>query len=178
MRSLRIEGESDEQFLQRAAKAALYAESLTRACMANHLVRELIADGECSEEQMRRSPGCQREFEEAIAWGGIGETLYATRSKHWGDGPYILPIEPDDGFYTHRITYAYKPESRYNRRFEQRQRMKGMPGKKYRPLVERAKYKRHTLGVFEESHTPDERRVNADSFIDFKGDAGSSNNSS
>ena len=37
--------------------------------------------------------------------------------------------------------------------------MKEMLGSKYRPLVERAKYKRHTLAVFEESLTPDEQRV-------------------
>lgn len=159
MRLLRIEGESDEEFLHRAEKAAAYAEILTRACLANRRVRELIADGEYSEQQMRRSPVVRVEFDEAIAWGGIGETLYATRNKHWGHGPYILPIEPDDVFYTHRITYAYKPESRYNRRFEQRQRMKELLGKSYRSLVERAKYKRHTLGIFEDSLTADERRV-------------------
>ena len=37
--------------------------------------------------------------------------------------------------------------------------MKEMLGKKYRALVERAKYKRHTLAIFEDSLTADERRI-------------------
>jgi hypothetical protein len=57
-----------------------------------------------------------------------------------------MPLEPDDYFFPDRVTYVYRVNSLYNRRFEQRQRLKELLGREYRPLVETAK--RHTKVVF------------------------------
>jgi len=96
------------------------------------------------------------EYEQAIAIGDIGSCLAATRSKRWGDGPYIMPLEPDDPVAPFRIVYVYRPNSVYNRRFNQRQRMKDLLGKRYRALVERAKSKYFTKSLFLEGLTDDE----------------------
>lgn len=133
-------------------------------------MRDYIADPELpiiTEEGVLLNPTVRIEYEQAIAFGGIGETIYATRNKHWGDGPWIMPLKVDDMFYAERITYRYRQNSLYNRRFEQRQRMKELLGRRYRPLVEIAKYKRHTRAMFLETLTPDqaravERRLNVD----------------
>lgn len=106
---------------------------------------------------MRRSPIVRIEYEQAIAIGDIGSTLSATRSKHWGDGPQILPLQPDDWFHADRITYCYREESTYNRRFLQRQRLKELLGKRWRPLVERAK--RDTKTLFLRDLTTEEARA-------------------
>ncbi len=104
--------------------------------------QEYIADPAVpwSAESVRRSPTVRVEYDEAIAFGDMGSCLAATRSKHWGDGPYIMPLGPDDFFYWDRITYQYRETSLYNRRFKQRQRMKELLGKRHRPLVESAKH--------------------------------------
>jgi hypothetical protein len=60
--------------------------------------------------------------------GGIGECLCATRSKNWGAGPHVLPLDLGDWFYPDRLTYAFKTNSLYNRRFNQRRRMKKLLG--------------------------------------------------
>lgn len=54
------------------------------------------------------------------------------------------------------ILYIYKEGSEYNRRFEQRRRMKELLGRHYRSLVEKAKYHRHTKKMFLESLTEDQ----------------------
>jgi len=156
--SLRIDGETDEQFHERAERTARYAKLLVDACLANECVREYVADPALpySTESLRQSPIVRVEFEEAIAIGGIGETLDATKSKHWSEGPWIMPLQPDDWFYATRITYMYRPNSRYNRRYEQRKRLKELLGRKHRSLVEKAKYKRHTKAMFLESLTSDQ----------------------
>ena len=82
-----------------------------------------------------RSPIVRVEFEQAIAIGSIGETLRATKSKNWGEGPQILPVEPDDPLYEQRITYLFRENSIYNRRFQQRQKLKQLLGNKERKLV-------------------------------------------
>lgn len=91
-------------------------------------------------DSVQRNPTVRVEYEQAIAIGGIGETLDATRNKRWGTGPMILPVEPDDVFYLDRITYLYRENSLYNRRFEQRIRLKELLGKSHRKLVGEAKY--------------------------------------
>jgi hypothetical protein len=78
---------------------------------------------------------------------------YATRNKSWGDGPYIRPIAPDDPVDPMYILYVFRENSRYNRRYEQRRRMKELLGRRHRSLVEKAKYKRHTKKMFLESLT-------------------------
>lgn len=140
MRSLRIDGESDDAFRARAERAGRIARLLVEACLQNRAVQEMIADPALpySEESLRRHPIVRIEFEQAFAVGGIGECLDATKSKHWGDGPWVMPLQPDDPVSPDRILYVYKPESLYNRRFLQRRRLKELLGKEHRPLVGRA----------------------------------------
>jgi hypothetical protein len=89
-------------------------------------------------ESIHRSPTVRVEYEQAIAIGGMGECLAATKNKKWGAGPQILPLQPDDLFYVNRITYLFRSNSLYNRRFHQRRRMKQLLGV-YRKLVGEAK---------------------------------------
>src|SRR5438105_2315540 len=77
---------------------------------------------EYSVESVLRCPTVRVEYEQAFAIGGIGECLAATSKKTWGAGPQILPLALDDWFYPERITYVFKENSLYNRRFEQRRR--------------------------------------------------------
>lgn len=102
-------------------------------------MQDLLGKGILNERSLKSCPIVRVDFEQAYAIGHPGETLHATRNKHWGDGPYILPLEPDDEFLTGFITYFYKPKSPYNRRFNQRIRMKELLGK-HRKVVGDAKY--------------------------------------
>jgi len=79
-------------------------------------------------ESVRRSPTVRVEYEQAIAIGDLGSCLSATKSKHWGDGPYVLPLEANDPVDPFRILYVYRENSVYNRRFQQRQRLKELLG--------------------------------------------------
>jgi len=85
------------------------------------------------------------EYEQAIAIGDLGSCLAATRNKHWGDGPWIMPLQPDDVFDPRRVTYVYRANSLYNRRSLQRQRLKELLGRRYRTLVEAAKSRTKSL---------------------------------
>lgn len=151
MRSLRMDGESDDAFRRRAERAECIATVLVKACLANRCMQEYIADPSLpmiTEESVRRSPTVRIEYEQAVAIGGIAETLQATRSKHWGDGPYVLPLREDDEFFANRITYIYRENSLYNRRFEQRRRLKELLGRRHRKLVEWAKDRSTTKRIF------------------------------
>jgi hypothetical protein len=117
----------------------MIAKALVAACLQNQKIQELIAAGTFPESQIRQSPLVRVEFEQAIAIGSIGETLCATKGKHWGEGPWIMPLEPEDIVFPERITYLYRANSLYNQRFEQRQRMKQPLGKN-RKLVGDVKY--------------------------------------
>ena len=139
VRTLRLDGETDQEFRSRAEQAASIAQALVAGCLANHQIKQMILEGQLTEDIVRRSPTVRVEFEQAIAIGGIGESLDATKSKHWGDGPWIMPLEPDDIFFPQRITYLYRVNSLYNRRFEQRARLKELLGKN-RKIVGDAKY--------------------------------------
>lgn len=140
VRSLRFDGESDDAFRARAERAGRIARVLVEAYLGNETVREMIADPSLpySEESLRRHPIVRIEFEQAFAVGGIGECLDATKHKHWGDGPWLMPLEADDPVSPDRVLYVYKPESLYNRRFEQRRRLKELLGREHRRLVGRA----------------------------------------
>ena len=157
-RSLRLPEEGDEAFRKRAERTAKYAKILVDAALANHCIQSFIDDPHlpCTEEGERRSPTVRVEYDEAFAIGGIGECLQATRNKHWGDGPYIHPLCPNDPVDPVHILYIFKPNSLYNRRFEQRRRMKELLGRRYRPLVQQAKYHRHTKKMFLDSLTDDQ----------------------
>jgi len=140
--SLRLPSEGDDAFRRRAERAAQYARILVDAALANHEIRSLIADSAFpvwTEEGERRNPTVRIDFEEAVCIAGIGEGLAATKNKHWGDGPYIQPLEPDDPVDPMFITYVFKENSLYNRRFEQRRELKRLLGQSHRPLVTSAK---------------------------------------
>ncbi|NQV28313.1 MAG: hypothetical protein HQ518_28505 [Rhodopirellula sp.] len=110
--------------------------------MANECMQHYLADDGLpfiTEESIRRSPVVRVEFEQAIAISDIGSALSATRNKHWGQGPQILPLKPDDWFYAKFVSYQYRTNSLYNIRFEQRMRLKELLGRRWRPLVEQAK---------------------------------------
>lgn len=142
MHKLKLPGEGDDAFRRRAEKAAAYARVLIDAALANHDIRELIADPQFptwTKEGELRSPTVRLDFEQAICIAGIGEGIAATRSKHWGSGPNILPLEPDDPVDPIFILYMFKPNSVYNRRYEQRMKLKKLLGKRFRPLVTKAK---------------------------------------
>ena len=159
-RSLRIIGESDEEFRLRALRVADIARILVEACFQNECVQACLADPELpfyTEASIRRSPIVRVEYEQAIAFGDIGSTLAATRSKHWGTGPQILPLEAADWFYPRRVTYQFRPNSLYNQRFEQRMRLKELLGKRWRRLVSEGKF--HTKKIFLEHLT--ERQAQA-----------------
>ena len=141
-RTLRFDGETDAQFRHRAKLAAQIARVLVDACLANVWVQDLIADEELdfyTVKSFRRNPVVRVDYDEAFAIAKIGEGLAMTKSKAWGDGPRMLPLEPNDYVDDMFIGYVYKPSSRYNRRFEQRQQLKRMLGRDYRRLVEQAK---------------------------------------
>jgi hypothetical protein len=95
---LRLHGESDDAFLARAERAGRIARLLIDACLANHAVREMIADPSTpyTEDSLHRFPIVRVEFEQAFAVGGIGECLDATKNKDWGDSPWVMALEPDD----------------------------------------------------------------------------------
>lgn len=158
-RSLRFDGESDDAFRDRAERTAKYAKLLIDSALANHEIRALIADArypQWTEAGERANPTVRIDYDQAVCIAGIGEGLAATKSKHWGDGPYIQPLEPDDPVDPMFVTYVFKPNSVYNRRFEQRKRMKELLGRRYRPLVQLAKFHRHTKKMFLESLTADQ----------------------
>lgn len=157
VRSLRIDGETDDEFLKRAERVAQYAKVLVDACLENECVKQYVVDPEqpFTEQGIRANPIVRLDFEHAFAIGGIGETLAATRNKSWGEGPFLLPLDQDDWFFPDRITYQYKESSPYNRRFLLRQQMKQLLGRKFRTLVTRAK--RSNKGEFLQSLSTRER---------------------
>lgn len=160
IRSLRFDGESDDAFRARAERAAGLAKVLVAACLENECVRQYIDDPQLpqySVESVLRNPIVRVEFEQAIAIGGIGECLDATASKKWGAGPHVLPLQVDDWFYPDRITYVFRPNSLYNRRFHQRRRMKRLLRRDHRRLVERAKAS--TKQFFLKRLSDEQRRV-------------------
>lgn len=157
---LRFPGESDDDFRDRAERVGVIARLLVEACLANECMQQYIADDTLpcmTEDSVRRSPTVRVEYEQAIAIGDIGSTLSATKNKHWGHGPQILPLESADWFYPDRVTYCYRENSLYNRRFEQRRRLKELLGRRWRPLVEDAK--RFTKTIFLRDLTNAEARA-------------------
>ena len=147
MLELRFDGESDDEFRVRAERAVRVAKVLVSACLANRCMLRYIADPSLpyTEDSIRVSPTVRVEYEEAIAIGDLGSCLSATASKRWDDGPWVMPLEPDDEFFPDRVAYIYRANSLYNRRFEQRRRLKELLGKRLRPLVETAKRRTKTL---------------------------------
>ena len=86
-------------------------------------------------ESIRKEPPIRLRFEEASAYGLLGECLCAVQSKSWGPLVGVEPIESDVPYDGERIQYRFHESSRYNRRFEQRQYLKKRLGKGLRKLV-------------------------------------------
>ncbi len=109
-RSLRLPGEADDEFRARAERAAGVARLLVDAALANFDIQEHIADPRQlqTEEAETRNPTVRIDYDEAFAVCGIGEGLQATKNKHWGSGPRILPLRPDDPVDPVRILYVFK----------------------------------------------------------------------
>ena len=148
MDSSRLNGKGNEAIAARAERAARFASDLAEACLQNVWVQAFMDDPEfpvCSEAALRRDPIVRVEFEQACAIGAIGETLAATRSKHWGRGPKIAPLAKDDFFYPERITYVFREDSLFHQRFLQRRKLKALLGDR-KSLVTTAK--KNTLARF------------------------------
>lgn len=146
---MRFDGETDSAFRQRAERTLRIAKVLVEACLANECTRAYIADPSLpmyTIESVRRDPIVRVEYEQAIAVGEMGTCLAATKSKRWGEGPSVMPLEPADWYFPDRVTYQYRECSLYNRRYEQRMRMKELLGKRWRKLVGEAKW--HTKKIF------------------------------
>ena len=156
--TLRFDGESDDAFAARASRTAEYAKLLISAALANHCIRTFINDPTLpyTEESERNNPTVRIDYDQAFAIAGIGDGIYATRNKCWGEGPRILPLEPDDPVDPCRVLYVFKDNSLYNRRYEQRRRLKELLGRRHRPLVERAKYRGCTKTIFLEQLTAEQ----------------------
>lgn len=152
--SLRFENETETEFRDRVIQTAKVASVLVAACFANRQVQEMLQAGELTERDLRSCPIVRVDWDQAYGIGRAGEVLSACKNKNWGDGPYILPLEPDDPVGGRFIRYCYKPESLYNMRFEQRNRLKELLGKQYRKLVGTAKY--WTKTIFMRDLKPDE----------------------
>jgi hypothetical protein len=102
---LRFLGETDADFRRRAEHALRVAKALVEACLANRYVQEFIADPampEWTADNVRISPTVRVEYDQAIAIGDLGSCLSATKSKYWGAGPWVMPLEPDDEFFPYR----------------------------------------------------------------------------
>jgi hypothetical protein len=159
MHSLRLPGEMSAAFRARAEHSARVARVLIDACLANRQIQRLITDGLSAAAQYLHHPIVRMEYEQAIAIGGIGETLAATKYKHWGKGPWIAPLHEDDEFFSDRITYIYREDSLHRRRYEQRRRLKELLGRKHRYFVEMAKHGRTTKSMFLGSLTVEQAQI-------------------
>jgi hypothetical protein len=96
---------------------------------------DVVAHTLGGETAIRVNPPVELRFEEASAYGNLGECLDATKSKSWGKLIGAFPIEPDFPFDGQRIQYIFHAGSRYNRRFLQRRWLKRRLGKELRHLV-------------------------------------------
>jgi hypothetical protein len=159
---LRFEGETDEEFRRRAERTAVIARVLVEAALCNTSVQQMIGDPTLpdTEESIRKNPPVRVEYEQAIAIGDIGSCLSSTRSKNWGEGPWVMPLERDDPVDARRVLYLYRANSLYNRRFLQRQELKRILGRHHRSLVTRAMRatKREFLAVLTEAESHAVRR--------------------
>jgi hypothetical protein len=106
--------------------AISFASRFIEAALANPGVVANTLGGEAA---IRANPPVRLRFEEASAYGNLGECLDATKSKSWGELIGVFPIEPDFPFDGQRIQYVFHANSRYNRRFMQRGWLKRRLGK-------------------------------------------------
>ncbi len=91
-----------------------------------------------SRTSLEASPIVWVEFQHAVVLGRLGESLCAARHKAWGEFLGVRPLETRDPVHPSRVAYAFKATAPYQRRFEQRRRLRRMLGKEYSKLVPRA----------------------------------------
>src|SRR4051794_3507430 len=103
------------------------------ACLANENVRFYLGDRSpgWSESSLESSPIVRVEFEHAFVLGRLGESLCAARHKGWGEFLGVRPLEARDPVHPLRVAYAFKEAAPYQRRFDQRRRLRRMLGKEY-----------------------------------------------
>ena len=158
--SLRFDGESESEFRSRAVSMLNCARALVEACIQNECVQQYLQDASLNDytvEKLQSDPVVRVEYEQAIAIGDIAGALSFTRNKHWGTGPQVMPLKPDDWFFPDHYTYIYRENSLYNQRFLQRKRMKEILGKRWRKLVGSAKW--HNQETFLRILKPEEARA-------------------
>jgi DNA-binding XRE family transcriptional regulator len=110
------------------------------ACLANEHISRYLGEQRpgWSRPSLEASPIVRVEFEHAFVLGRLGESLCAARHKAWGNFLGVRPLEAEDPVHPSRIVYAFKAAAPYQRRFEQRCRLRRMLGKEYARLVPRA----------------------------------------
>jgi len=87
VQTLRLAGESDDEFRSRAERVGRIGRVLVEACLANRCVQEFIADPawpEWNRDSVRASPTVRVEYEQAIALGDLGSCLSATVMRSSG----------------------------------------------------------------------------------------------
>ena len=81
----------------------------------------------------------QIDYEEAYAIAAIDDGLAVTTPKAMGRGDHgSFHSRVDEYVDPYFITYCYKPNSKRRQRFEQRERLKELLGRKHRSLVKLA----------------------------------------
>lgn len=118
------------------------ARALVDGAFANLDVREHMKDpvfgSMWTPERLKRSPPVRVEYETTTVISGIGEGMSIGRGKNWGDVLGVFPVRPEDPVHPTRMLYIYKENNPYNKRFEQRERMRAMMPARYKKLVSRA----------------------------------------
>ncbi|HZZ81484.1 MAG TPA: hypothetical protein VFE62_23480 [Gemmataceae bacterium] len=112
-------------------RAAEFHRPYVAAALQNPLIVESMTPA-----AIEKNPPVRMRYEEASAYGSIGECIAATRSKlSWGKLVSIDTVEKSFPFGRQRIQYVYHATSRYNQRFEQRKYLKRRLGGEHRRLV-------------------------------------------
>jgi len=120
---------------QHIDQAVAFAGRMARATLANISIRRAIAAGHLTGAGVRNNPSICLVFDQATCIAGLGTAIHATRNKSWGPLLGIKPLPSDLDFDPLRVAYQYHANSRYNRRFEQRQYLKRILGPEYKSLV-------------------------------------------
>ena len=110
------------------------------ACLANECIKSYLADGRTGWclESLQIYPVVQVEFEHAFVLGQVGESLSIARQNVWGDFLGVRPLHPHYPIDPLRVMFAFKDSAAYQKRFEQRGRLRRMLRKHYAPFVLRA----------------------------------------
>jgi hypothetical protein len=110
------------------------------ACLENECVKSYLADGRTGwcRESLQVGPVVRVEFEHALVLGQLSESFSIARQKAWGEFLGVRPLDPRDPIDPVRVVFVFKDSATYQKRFEQRVRLRRKLGKDYAPLVLRA----------------------------------------